>query len=128
MKLKALLKFYFSADFLNAYLDGAVLKYALNYAGEAEDIADLIFAVTLRKRALNALWGYMDNAFAALTDKEREALRGYARLREGYNSLPREEKNAIKRASAKFSRRAAGINAFAEGIELVKEYVRILAP
>ena len=46
MKLKALLKFYFSADFLNAYLDGAVLKYALNYAGEAEDIADLIFAVT----------------------------------------------------------------------------------
>ena len=122
MKLKALLKFYFSADFLNAYLDGAVLKYALNYAGEAEEIADLIFAVTLRKRALKALWGYMDNAFAALTDKEREALRGYARLRE------RVEKNAKKRASAKFSRRAAGINAFAEGIELVKEYVRILAP
>lgn len=110
MKIKLLMKFYFSAGSLNGALDNIITNLALAagrdvYAG-CEKYFGKISRVVEDKRTLQELWARLDGILGKMTEKDRAALRGYAAAR---GCVKGEVKKEIHRAAVKFARRAAGL-------------------
>ncbi|MCM1438131.1 MAG: hypothetical protein NC131_02810 [Roseburia sp.] len=110
MKIKNLLRFYFSAGSLNDALDSIITRIAISsgsdfYGGGAayaERISDLIDD----KRVLSGLWARLDKVISGMTERDRQTLKRYASLRSG---VAADEKREIHRAAVKFARRAGGL-------------------
>ena len=125
MKLKRILKFYFSAEKLNKSLDGTITRYALasaDYSVSAESCAEKICAVIETKKAFSQLNGIMCK-FGA---DEVKTLEYYANLRGGILKLPEGARREIKRVLTKFSRKGRGIERFKEGLRAVDAYFAVL--
>ncbi|MDE6691685.1 MAG: hypothetical protein K2K04_06920 [Clostridia bacterium] len=110
MKIKTLMKFYFSAGSLNRALDNIITRLALSsgqdvYAG-CEEYFDKICRVLEDKQKLSELWARLDGVMSNMTERDRVTLKSYAAARTGVKG---EIKKEIHRAAVKFARRAAGI-------------------
>lgn len=110
MKIKNLLRFYYSADSLNKTFDNLIMRLALA-AGEdafsgcgryAERMAEIVEV----KAELGDLWARLDKVLSAMTEGDRLTLKRYAALRVGPDCAFKRE---IHRAAVKFARRAGGI-------------------
>ncbi len=125
MNRKQLLRFYFSAEVLEAAFDNIILKYALSSAdcGKcAQYYAHGIIRIIQTKDNLSKLWNYLDSVMKDLTAEERRILCFYGKRRKGTSRLSEDCKKAIKRAAVKFTRHARSVDRFEEGVRLVKEY------
>ncbi len=112
MKIKRLLKFYYSAERLNSALDNLMLKLALSSAQSdksCEFYAEKIIAVGEVKRELAELWGRLDGYMRGLTERDKATLKTYAFARVGAKKTGGIPEKEIHRAAVKFSRRAAGL-------------------
>ena len=110
VKIKSLMRFYFSAGSLNRALDNIITRLALSsgqdvYAG-CEEYFDKIVKVLSDKRSLGELWARLDGVMSNMTERDRAALKFYAAARCGVKG---DEKKEIHRAAVKFARRAAGL-------------------
>lgn len=110
MKIKILLRFYFSAGSLNDALDRLITHLAvssgLDIYGGCAAYAECIFGIVEVKQKLSELWGRLDGVLQKMTERDRRTLRRYAALRTGVKG---EEKREIHRAAVKFARRAGGL-------------------
>lgn len=123
MKIKMLLKFYFTAEALNEQLDKLITYNACRAAeGCFEKITDLIED----KRALCNLMNYLESVFDKLTNEDRAVLESYARMRVGILSLRDELRREIKRAVMKFTRKLNYIGRHEEEICVLKKYRAVL--
>lgn len=110
MKIKNIMRFYFSAGSLNKALDNIITRLALSsgqdiYAG-CEEYFDKIVKVLGDKRSLSELWARLDGVMCNMTERDRATLKFYAAARGGVKG---DEKKEIHRAAVKFARRAAGL-------------------
>ena len=110
VKIKNIMRFYYSAGSLNRALDNIITRLALSsgldvYAG-CEEYFDKINKVTEDKRKLSELWARLDEILGKMTERDRAALKRYAAARVGIKGG---EKKEIHRAAVKFSRRAGGL-------------------
>lgn len=113
VQLKKLLRFYFSADKLNAALDGIIMQIAVKsgrdlYSG-GEMYFERISKILSVKTSLEELWGRLDAVISNMTERDRVTLCAYALSRSGTARLGDMERREIHRALTKFSRRAEGI-------------------
>ena len=127
MKIKQLMRFYFSAGSLNKALDNIITRLALSsgldvYSG-CEEYFDKISKVTEDKRQLSELWARLDNILCNMTERDRETLKTYAAARGGVKD---EDKKEIHRAAVKFARRAGGLLKSGENLYKVMCYYRCL--
>lgn len=107
MRIKTVLRFYFSAEKLNCYLDKLTVYTAVASGGDplggCERYADKIFALIEVKENLSAFWARLNSVLQSMTEKDRQTLRLYAALR----CTPKwEERKEVHRAVVKFTRRA----------------------
>lgn len=107
VKIKSLMRFYFSAGSLNRALDNIITRLALSsgqdtFAG-CEEYFDKICKVLEDKRSLSELWARLDGVLCNMTERDRATLKFYAAARGGVKG---EEKREIHRAAVKFARRA----------------------
>ena len=110
VKIKLLMKFYFSAGSLERALDNIITRLALSsgqdvYAG-CEVYFDKICKVLEDKRKLSELWARLDGVLRDMTERDRATLKRYAAARTGIKG---DEKKEIHRAAVKFTRRAGGL-------------------
>lgn len=110
VKIKQLMRFYFSAGSLDRALDNIITRLALSsgqdtFAG-CEAYFDKICKVLEDKRSLSELWARLDGVLCNMTERDRTALKYYAAARCGVKG---EIKREIHRAAVKFARRAAGL-------------------
>lgn len=110
MKIKQLMRFYFSAGSLDRALDNIITRLALSsgqdtFAG-CEAYFDKISKVLEDKQKLSELWARLDGVLNNMTERDRAALKRYAAARTGIKG---DEKKEIHRAAVKFVRRAAGL-------------------
>lgn len=110
VKIKQLMRFYFSAGSLNRALDNIVTRLAMSsgqdvYAG-CEEYFDKICKVLEDKRSLSELWARLDGVLCNMTERDRATLKFYAAARVGVKG---DEKKEIHRAAVKFARRAGGL-------------------
>ena len=127
LKVKKVLRFYFSADSLERAFGNLILNSAYSsaysYGGEyAEKICSLIG----EKQELSELWSYIDGVMNELSEEEFAALKGYAGLRCGIKNLCVEKRREIKRAAMKFRRRAKRLESFENALGLVGKYYCLL--
>lgn len=120
--IKKILKFYYSADGLERYFDGKIMKIACDANGSVEGAAYRICGLIEEKRALARLWGYLDGILSQFSESDRRALQFYAYLRCGLKGQPAEIFKAVRRAVVRLSRRLKIINFFSDGLRLVNEY------
>ena len=126
LKIKRILRFYFSADSLERTLDGLIMKCALNLTGSCAVAAEKICALIGEKSELSRLWNYVDGIINGFTEDERLSLKTYALMRCGIKTQPPEIYRGIKRAAVKLTRRARRLDAFPDGLRLVNDYYCIL--
>ena len=125
MKSKQLIRFYFSAEFLNEALDNLILADAVksaNYQKSGEYYFERISKVIEAKSRLSELWKYLDGIISRFNGHDKAVLKYYALLRTGVSRLNTESVKEIKRVTVRFTRRARYIERFGEGVELVKKY------
>ncbi len=129
MKLKRVLKFYFSAEKLNRALDDIITRNALasaDFTVSAKYCAEKICKVIETKKSLSALYGYIDGVMCGFKDGEKKALGYYASLKTGILALPDDARREIKRVLSKFSRRSGGILRFGDGLCAVNAYYALM--
>lgn len=130
MKVKNLLRFYFSAGSLNAALDNIIMRLAMSsgldvYAGCATYFSRILEVVEA-KNELSHLWARLDGIISAMTGRDRAALKRYAAARVG---LQGGDKREIHRAAVKFARRAGGLVAGEESaFKLLSVYRCLMNP
>ena len=130
MKIKRLLRFYFSAGSLNRALDNIITRLALSsgqdvYSG-CEEYFDKICKLLEDKRRLGELWARLDGVLGNMTEGDRAALKLYAAARVGVKG---DEKREIHRAAVKFARRAAGLlNSGEELYKVMCAYRCLISP
>ena len=130
MKVKRLIKFYFSAESLNKTLDNLIATVALKsdeWVGNGEKCAEKICGLISAKDRLQELWAYLDGVMEKLTLRDRDVLRLYGGLRVGIKRFPVDEAREIRRAAVKFSRHAVNVGRFTEGVRLVNSYYCIFS-
>ncbi len=127
MKVKYLLRFYFSADKLDRALDNLIMHCACA-SGEREGIecAERLCRLIGEKSALGRLWSWLDGKMCALSEEDLSSLRYYAAMRVGLKRLSGERRRELKRAVVKFSRRIGNIGYYADGVGLVGKYYCLL--
>lgn len=110
VKIKSLMRFYFSAGSLDRALDNIITRLALSSGqdiyGGCEEYFDKIVKVLSDKRSLAELWARLDGVMSNMTERDRATLKFYAAARRGVKDG---EKKEIHRAAVKFARRAAGL-------------------
>lgn len=129
MKLKRILRFYFSAERLNGMMDKLIAEAArrtFNQSGNCLANAEKICAIIADKISLCNLYDYLDGVMRGLSEGEREALCGYALSRRGLSKLESGERRKIRRAAVKFVRHAAYIGSYSAGIETLKRYYCVI--
>lgn len=130
VKIKQLMRFYFSAGSLNRALDNIITRLALAsgqdvYAG-CEEYFDRICRVVEDKRKLSELWARLDGVLCNMTVRDRETLKFYAEARTGIKG---DMKREIHRAAVKFARRAAGLlKSFGEQYCVLCAYRCLISP
>lgn len=129
VNIKRLLRFYYSAENLNAAMDSAIERLAVQSADSyigGEYYAEKISLIVAEKSELSALWGYLDTALSDIGERGG-ALKHYAAARHGVESFGKAEEKAVRRAAAKFARRISrGICAYRAGVALVDEWYCIM--
>lgn len=109
---------------LNGLIERLAVKSGTAQGG-CEYYADKIIALIEVKQNLAALWERLDKVIAAMTDRDKAALKAYAWKRGASDG----EKRELHRAVVKFGRRAANI--LKGGKELYKNlcaYACLLSP
>lgn len=129
MNTKKLLKFYYSADKLNAALDRRIDRYAYSsdvYRG-CEYYAEKICRVIEEKRCLAAFWEYLDRAMRVFCEEDGERLKKYATMRRGITCESAEEKKSYRRVLVRFTRKVGrGLARFERAEKLVGAYYCLL--
>lgn len=130
MKIKFLLRFYFSAGSLNDALDKIITHLAvssgLDIYGGCARYAERIFDIVETKRKLSCLWERLDGVLQKMTERDRQTLKNYAALRTGVKG---EEKREIHRAAVKFARRAGGLlSGGDDGYKALSAYRCLISP
>lgn len=125
LKLKKVLRFYFSADKLERTINGLIMKYAC--AADCQSSAERICTLIEEKIELSVFWNYIDGIMRGLSDEERNSLREYAFMRVALKKQPDDIYKRIKRAAAKLKRRATRVENFTRGAELADKYNCILS-
>ena len=126
MKVKKFLKFYFCAEKLNGALDNLIMKNAAYPCTDGWAGAEKICSLIGEKQQLQKLWKYLDGIIAGLSERDFSSLEVYAKMRTGLKKLNRDERNALRRAVVKFTRRAKRLEDFGEGAALVIKYYCLL--
>ncbi len=127
MRIKNVLRFYYSADSLERAIDNLITGRAYNSAGSGgEECAEKICELIGEKSELSVLYNYLDGVITTLPEAERCALENYAVLRGGVKQLGEERIKLLKRAVMKFVRRARRLASFKEGLALVGKYYCLL--
>ena len=128
MKVKRVLRFYFSADSLETAFDNLIMNNACKsvqpYSGEI--IAEKIFALIEEKEELSRLYSYLDGVISGITVEDRCALESYALMRCGIKRLDEEKRREIKRAAMKFTRRARRLESFVWALRIINKYYSLL--
>ena len=130
MKVKRLVKFYFNVEGLERALDLKILTIAENsvdYNKSCEYFADKILEIISDKAELASLWAFIDKIIGSMSEKNVRALKFYARLRKGFNSLPEGVRREIKTAAVQFTRHARGIDRFRQAIGILNKYYCLAA-
>lgn len=123
LKDKRILRFYFSAENLDAALDSLILKEGLRSVGApCCDCADKMIALISAKMQLAELWSYLDGVMRALPEGDVAVLRTAALSRRGRKEYPESERREVKRATVKFFRRARRLACFESALRLVNSY------
>ncbi|MDE5722123.1 MAG: hypothetical protein K2I30_05240 [Clostridia bacterium] len=129
MKVKKILRFYFSAESLERAFDNLIMRYACASAErDGERSAERILYVLGEKNELSKLWGYINTVVPTLSSAERKALEEYAALRCGIKKLGDEKRRLLRRSVIKFTRRARRLESFAEALRLVSKYYCLISP
>lgn len=128
MKVKRVLRFYFSADGLEKAFDNLIMsnacKSAQPYSGER--YVEKICALIEEKGELNELWRYLDGVISGIAAEDRCALESYALMRFGIKRLDEEKRREIKRAAMKFTRRARRLESFDKALRIINKYYSLL--
>ncbi|MDE7181774.1 MAG: hypothetical protein K2O41_01905 [Clostridia bacterium] len=129
MKVKKILRFYFSAESLERAFDNLITRYALASAERGgEESAERILRVLGEKDELAKLWRYIDTVVPTLPPAEQSALKEYAALRCGIKRISDEKRKLLRRSVIKFTRRARRLESFIEGLRLVAKYYCLISP
>ncbi len=110
VKIKHLMRFYFSAGSLDRAFDNIITRLALSagqdtYAG-CEKYFDKICKICEDRRKLSQLWARLDGVISNMTERDRATLKYYAAVR---TKIKDGDKKEIHRAAVKFARRAGGL-------------------
>ena len=124
VKIKILLRFYFSAGSLNRALDNLILHLALAAGQDAYrgcgEYFDRITKLISDKSELSVLWAELDGVISGMTERDRAALSLYGGARGG---IAEGWKREVHRAAVKFSRRAGRLLAVRGGYyQLLRTY------
>ncbi|MDE7214893.1 MAG: hypothetical protein K2N68_03560 [Clostridia bacterium] len=129
MKVKRVLKFYYSAEKLNETLDKTITRLALrsaDYSEKAESFAEKICKVIETKKNFAALYGYLNEIMCGFCESEIKTLEYYAKLRKGILTLPDGTRREVKRVVTKFTRKCRGLERFKEGLKAVDAYFAVM--
>ena len=118
MKVKKILRFYFSADSLNAAFDNLIINKACAPYADGLDTAERLCSVIGDKIQLERLWAYLDGILSGFSEEERTTLLRYSAR--GHQIAG--DSKAVKRAVIKFTRRARRLEEFDASIEILKSY------
>ena len=128
LKVKRILRFYFSAESLEGAFDNLIMKFACAPYSDAERGAERILKIICEKGELSKLWNYLDGVMVTLSPEERGALQSYAALRCGVKKLDDNMRKKLRRSVMKFTRHARRLEGFTEGLRLVSKYYCLIAP
>ncbi len=129
MKVKRILRFYFSADSLERAFDNIILKSAVNLAeGSTRHSAERICGLICEKQELGRLWNYIDGVVGSIPEEDIKSLKLYAGMRYSICRADEEVRKCVKRAVVKFMRRARRLESFNCALGLVGKYYRLIAP
>ncbi len=123
MKVKTILKFYFTAEETLGRLDGLIYKkaFSVNWARSAGDCAEEVAGLVRKKGELCWLARSVGDIVRTFGEGEVKALRRYA-LGAGRPSA--EERRENHRLAVAFARRAnRAADSWREGLEAAAEYV-----
>ncbi|MGN1373318.1 MAG: hypothetical protein ACI4VK_04650 [Candidatus Coproplasma sp.] len=132
VKLKRVLRFYFSAGSLNDMLDGMITKYAASswreIAGGVHSF-DKVCTVIEVKEELEELWARLDKVMVKLPCDDLLALKKYASLRTGVSKLSEAERRKIHSALVKFRRKTVNLlSSGKRGYECICAYYALISP
>ena len=125
LKVKKLLRFYYSADGLEKLIDGKIMKCAFGYSS-CIDGAERICALIEEKSELARLWNYLDGLIKEFSEEDKSSLKRYALMRCGLKTQPPDTYKGIKRAAVKLVRHARRLYDYGRAIELVNYYYCVL--
>lgn len=130
LRVKKILRFYFSAESLERAFNNVIINNACSYADSygGDYYAERICNLIEEKQQLSGLWGYLDGVMGGLTATERAVLEGYAELRYGIKNLSDGRRREIKRVCMKFTRRAKRLDKYDIALGLMGKYYCLIAP
>lgn len=127
LKVKKILRFYFSCERLNEYIDKLMLKIACSwYDGLCEVGADKICKLIEEKSELNKLWIYLDNVIKALPSTTVANLEKYAYLNVWLKRLPDCEYREMRRSVECLVRKLKRIDKFDNSVAIACGYSALL--
>ena len=126
LKVKVILKFYFTAESLDRAFDNLLIKYGCAYGSDGLKSAEKLCNIIEERAKLSGLWGYLDGVVSKLTERDRASLKSYSLMRCGVKQLGDSARREFKRAVNKFVRRARGIERFSEEVALACKYYCLL--
>ena len=126
MKVKVILKFYFTAESLDRAFDNLLIKYVCAYGADGLKNAERLCNLIEERAKLSGLWGYLDGVISGLTERDRVSLKSYSLTRCGIKQLGDSARREFKRAVNKFVRRARGVERFSEEVALAGKYYCLL--
>lgn len=112
-KLKNLLKFYYSAEGLNAALDGLISGLArASWQDDrgGEHAFERVCRVLEVKSELSGLWGELDGIISKLSEQDGRSLKRYSTLKGGIAACGERERRELHRALVKFRRHMGNLH------------------
>ncbi len=119
MKVKMLLRFYFSAQRIDAAINNLIFTQARApsaFVGGGEAAMEKIIYLIADKDALGDLWAYLHQVMTAFVQDE-QVLRAYAFRRK------REDALLTRRVVMRFRRHAWGYARFSEALKILPQYL-----
>lgn len=132
VKLKKVLRFYFSAGSLNCALDGVINRLASTSWQDicgCEHSFDKVNTVIEIKEELKVFWERLNRVMAKLPAVDLLSLKKYASLRVGVSGLDADERRRIHSALVKFKRKVGTVLSIsAKGYRCVCVYYALISP
>lgn len=119
VKIRGILRFYFSADSLERAFENLILRRACNPYRDGFETAEKICGLIDEKIELEKLWSYLNVILNSFSEEEKLRLRSYALRRRGEGGKDGRAENS---AVVKFSRRARRLNGFEKSFEVLENY------